>query len=257
MTGAAPDWKASLAERLEPTARYRFDQPFVPVSSIAQQYYCEQKVEQEFIHGEVPSEVKDIGTELHDQVLEMEKVKLDDLVEHIEKSARAVVTFGVHGRVGEMEVIGIPDAVITERGRPKWVVELKTTRGDPTRLWPDQLVQVRVYGLLLETMGFDCSGMEVALVRWRQDDVPAAGEKEDMLSRIADALFRGTTAELESRFGMKFFVYRHDRAEAMKALEWAQGYWLGTREPVPTTSVGKCRVCEFNSVCPHSLANGQ
>jgi len=183
----------------------------------------------------------------------MEKVGFDELAGHIESSPRAVVTFGVHGRIREIDVAGFPDAVVFEFTRPRWVIELKTTRGDPTRLWDDQLVQVRVYGLLLERMGFDCSGMKIALVRWRQD--AAASRNSEMLPRIADALFSGRTAELESRYGMKFFVFSHDAAEAEKAVAWAQDYWLNRRNPVPTGSAAKCKVCEFRTVCPHSPAD--
>ena len=32
-----------------------------------------------------------------------------------------------------------------------------------------------------------------------------------------------------------------------------QGYWLGEREATSSTSVGKCRACEYSSVCPKSL----
>jgi hypothetical protein len=253
---SAVNWKESMTEPLRPRTVFRFDQAFVPVSSIAQQYYCEEKVEQEFIHGEVPSEAKDEGTRLHEQVLEMKKVELEELIELIETAPRAITSFGLHAQIGGIDVVGVPDAVITEKARPRWLIELKTTRGDPTRLWNDQLVQARVYGLLLDRMGFDCSRLQLVLVRWRQDDIAAsAGGKDAMLTRVANALYGGKTATLESEHGMKFFTFPHDRKEAESAVAWAQGYWLSSRDPVPTTIPGKCRACEFSARCPHSLAN--
>lgn len=246
------DWRRSMVEPLEPRASFRFDQGFVAVSSIAQQYYCEAKVEQSYVHGDVPTETKDVGTSLHEEVLAMEKVELKELVERIGEAPLLTASFGVHGRVLDVDVAGIPDAVVFERSVPRWVVELKTTKGDPTRLWDDQLVQVRVYGLLMEKMGFDCSRMSLALVRWRQEDIKEP-QKGDMLAKITRALLDGETSEMEARFGMKFFVFPHDAAEAERAVAWAQGYWLGERGAVPTGSVGKCRICEYRDVCPYSL----
>ena len=246
------EWKQSMSEPLATGKAYRFDQSFVVASSIAQQYYCEAKVEQSYVHGDIPSEAKEAGTNLHEEVLAMEKVELKDLVERIEKAPLLTASFGVHGRILDVDVAGMPDAVVFEKSVPRWVIELKTTKGDPTRLWDDQLVQVRVYGLLLEKMGFDCSKMRLALVRWRQEDVRGP-RKEEMLSRITRSLMRGETKELEARFGMRFFLFPHDAGEAERAVAWAQGYWLGRRGAVPSSSPGKCKICEYSAICPYSL----
>ncbi|MDG6987710.1 MAG: PD-(D/E)XK nuclease family protein [Nitrososphaerota archaeon] len=246
------EWKKSMSEPLAAGKAYRFDQSFVAVSSIAQQYYCEAKVEQSYVHGDIPSEAKEAGTNLHEEVLAMEKVELKDLVERVEKAPLLTASFGVHGRILDIDVAGMPDAVVFEKSVPKWVIELKTTKGDPTKLWDDQLVQVRVYGLLMEKMGFDCSRMQLALVRWRQEDIKRP-QKEEMLSRITRSLMNGETKELEAKFGMRFFVFPHDAAEAERAVAWAQGYWLGRRGAVPSSSPGKCKICEYSAICPYSL----
>lgn len=247
------NWRESLAEPPENDVAFRFQQPFVPVSSIAEQYYCEAKVEQEYTHGEIPSEVKDVGTELHGEVFAMEEVKLDDLIEHIESTPHLTASFGLHGKIGELDVVGTPDAVVFEKARPRWVIELKTTRGDPSRLWTEHVVQVRIYGILMERMGFECSKLELALVRWRQEDLTDFKRKEMMLSRITRSLFYGRTKNLEAKLGMKFFIFPHEAHEAEKAVAWAQGFWLGKREPIPTENPAKCRACEYNDMCPHNL----
>jgi hypothetical protein len=43
----------------------------VGVSTIAGQYYCELKVENEFLHGEIPTEEKEEGTVLHDELIQV------------------------------------------------------------------------------------------------------------------------------------------------------------------------------------------
>jgi CRISPR/Cas system-associated exonuclease Cas4 (RecB family) len=52
---------------------------------------------------------------------------------------------------------------------------------------------------------------------------------------------------------MKVHVLTHDRAAAEASVMEKKGYWLGEREPTSSTSVMKCKACEYNSVCPKSL----
>jgi CRISPR/Cas system-associated exonuclease Cas4 (RecB family) len=52
---------------------------------------------------------------------------------------------------------------------------------------------------------------------------------------------------------MKIHLIKHDVAEAEACVREMQGYWLGQREPISSTSVNKCRACEYNSVCSKSL----
>ena len=59
------DWKASLREELLTSeTTFRHDLSFVPVSSIAGQYYCEVKVDHEYVRGEIPTEEKEVGTDV-------------------------------------------------------------------------------------------------------------------------------------------------------------------------------------------------
>ena len=225
----------------------------VPVSSLAQQFYCEAKVEQQYARGEVPSEVKDVGTDLHEEILEMRPVKREVLIEHIERAHNLAASFPLSGEVGDLRIIGVPDAVIFEKSKPQWLIELKTTRGDYTRLWSDQLVQVRIYGLLLDKMGFDCSGLKLALVRMQQNGIPKEEHKKVMLTLIRLALIKGETKKLEQIYPLKFFVKPHDPSEAEGSVRWAQDYWLQKREPIPTKNQFKCKVCEYNDQCPYSL----
>jgi len=117
------------AELPEPAAKFRHETSFIGASTLAQQYYCEVKVEQTFVHGEVPSETKDAGTELHGEVLAMESIERKELIEHIEKDPRVTASFGLFAEVGKLRIVGVPDAVVFEKSAPKWLIELKTTRG--------------------------------------------------------------------------------------------------------------------------------
>jgi hypothetical protein len=248
-------WKASLREEAarEGEPAYRHELSSVGASTIAQQFYCEAKVENEYTLGEIPTEIKEAGTDMHNEIFAMEELEREDLIRRIEQDPSLTASFGLHAKVGKLRVVGVPDAVIFEAGRPRWIIELKTTRGDPTKLWRDQVVQMRVYGLLLERMGFDCSRLTLALIRMKQAGTLTPDGKGALLPLIRLALLEQNTSLVEAKHQMKFFLFPHAASEAENAIIWAQDYWLRKREAIPTTSEGKCRSCEFNSVCAHSL----
>ena len=148
---------------------FRHGSSFVAVSSIAEQYYCEYKLENEFAPGEIPTEAKETGTALHDELMPTEKITREEFASLVSRKEPSLAVMGVWGPVGGLKVAGIPDHIIWSQGRPLWVIELKTTKGDPTPLWEDQENQARVYGLLLDRMGFDCSKMKLALLRLKTD----------------------------------------------------------------------------------------
>jgi hypothetical protein len=50
--------------------RLRFGRSVIVASDIAEQFYCEKKVEMEYLHGEVETEAKAIGTEAHEKLAE-------------------------------------------------------------------------------------------------------------------------------------------------------------------------------------------
>lgn len=224
------------------------------VSDIAAQYYCEYKAENEFALGEILTEAKETGTTLHDELMPAEKVSARQFVELVSRKEPSYAVLGVWGKVGGLKVIGTPDHIVWESGRPLWLVELKTTGGDPTPLWEDQENQARIYGLLLDRMGFDCSRLRLAVVRIRTDALDEE-RKRAWITMTSVALQAGKVEELESKFRgmMKVHLLDHDWKSAEVAVLRKSGYWLGTREPTSSTSVGKCRACEYNVDCPKSL----
>lgn len=249
------NWRESLREAMPEggAPAFRHELSIISASDIAQQFYCEAKIENEYTLGEVPTESKSIGTELHDQIFAIEGTEQEELIRHISERPTLTASFLLHAKIGSIQVAGLPDAVIFEHGRPRWIIELKTTRGDIARLWADQEIQLRIYGLLMEQMGFDCSTLALALVRAKQDETRPLPVKELLLPLIRGALSSEKTPQLERALPLKFFLLRHEPSKAVSAVLWAQEYWLKNREAIPTTSMGKCRGCEFKASCNHSL----
>ena len=233
---------------------FRHGTSFVAVSSIAEQYYCEYKLENEFTLGEIPTETKESGTAMHDELMPTERISREEFVKLVSKKEPTLAILGVWGSAGGLKVVGMPDHIIWSGGKPLWVAELKTTMGDPNPLWEDQENQVRVYGLLLDRMGFDCSEMRLAVVRLKSGEL-GDEEKSEWILRVSEALIGGRIRRLETKYlgRMKAHLLDHDVEKAEKAVSSKAGYWLNEREPVSSTSIGKCRACEYNSVCPRSL----
>ena len=247
-------WKREWDFLASGRKEFRHERSFVAVSDIAAQYYCEYKTENEYALGEIPTEAKETGTTLHDELMPSEKISAKEFVRLVGRKEPSYAVLGVWGEVGGLKIIGTPDHIIWESGRPLWLVELKTTKGDPTPLWEDQENQARIYGLLLESMGFDCSKLSLAVVRLKTGEL-TDDQKRQWLTTVSAALQDGKVSELESRYRgtMKVHLLARDREAAETAVHLKAGYWLGKREPIPTTSMGKCRACEYNDVCPRSL----
>ncbi len=247
-------WKREEEFMSSARPEFRHDTAFVGVSTLAEQFYCEYKVENEFALGEIPTEAKETGTELHDELIPGVEIPAKDFARLVSGKRPSYAVLRVWGTVGGLRVVGMPDHIVWSEGRPLWLVELKTTKGDPKPLWEDQANQVRIYGLLLDSMGFDCSKLRLALVRLRAEVLSDEGRRLWVL-RVSNALMEGRAGELESRYNgaMKVHLIKHDRGAAEASVAAKRGYWTGKREPTSSTSIGKCRACEYNSVCSKTL----
>lgn len=247
-------WKREEEFYSSGKAEFRHNTSFVSVSAIAEQFYCEFKLENQFAMGEVPTEAKDAGTRVHDELIPQEPITKEEFTDLVGRKEASFAVLGLWGSVGGLKVVGMPDHIVWAEGRPRWLVELKTTKGNPSSLWPDQEAQVRIYGLLLDLMGFDCSRLGLALIRINAGEL-AEDQRKFWVERISSRLQVGETDELEKEFSgsMRVHLLRHERGAAVAMLMEKRGYWLGEREPTSSTSVGKCKACEYNSACQRSL----
>jgi CRISPR/Cas system-associated exonuclease Cas4 (RecB family) len=259
----APAWRINLLNQKElldlaklEAGKFRNGSATIAASSIAQQFYCEMKVEQEFIHGEVETEAKSEGTEIHDKLLAMRKTTLKQIVKGIETKEVLVASFPLLAKFEELTLAGVPDAIVFQRSRPTYVIELKTTaRGNTAIVYEDQRTQAYVYGLLLELMGFDCSSLKLIVVRHRSSAPLSSRAKSKFLGALVESLLTGRADQiaLKSRNEIVAHPFTYTKLHAIRAIRDKKGYWLNEREPVPTRNPNKCKACEFESVCPSSL----
>jgi hypothetical protein len=240
-------------ELLETGVKLRHGIHFIPASGIAEQYYCEQKVEMSYTVGDIVTEAKAEGKALHETLLQMGKTTRESLVRNIQMKGLYIVRFPILARFSGLILAGVPDAIVFVRGRPAFIIELKTTGGDVSRLWRDEKVQVRVYGLILDQMAFDCSRLKLVIVKQRRNRyLMDEGYRKRFLSRIVSTLL-GKAKLIFPGDVMHLHVLDYNRGEAVEDVEWAMDYWLSKREPIPTRNASKCRSCEYALACPMSL----
>jgi hypothetical protein len=235
-------------------ANLRHGRSFVPVSTIANQFYCEYKVEDEFLQGPIQTKTKQEGTAFHDELIPTVKVTERQFIDAVSKKTPSLGVLRLWGTLADIPVIGDPDGIIWSQGRPLWLLELKTTKGDPMQVWDSELYQILIYGALLEKMDFDCSSLRLALVRMKAREL-SDEEKEAWLNRVSKHLMQNRIDEFEaSHHGtVRVHILNQDLHAAELGVLRMKGYWLGEREPTSSSSIGKCRACERTSICPKTL----
>jgi CRISPR/Cas system-associated exonuclease Cas4 (RecB family) len=250
----------SLIDSLLEKKEFRHGARAISASSIGTQFFCEMKVEQAFVHGEIETEEKAEGGALHEELLAMKPTTRRRLLDDITERKLVIASFPLAAEAFGLVLVGVPDAVVFQDGRPTHVVELKTTRGNASVLYDGQRAQTVIYGLLLDQVGFDCSGLRLVVVKFRRQAPLSDEQKGQFLGEMTQMLVSGKDLGAlvpgnEGQLVPHSFAYR--RNEAIGILSQTQGYWLGQRSPQSTVNPNKCRACEFADICPASLAKNR
>jgi hypothetical protein len=251
------DWKAQLEtfdsllkelsqNQREPSRKLRFDRSMVIASDVASQFYCEKKVEMQYLHGKVETEAKNIGTAAHEKLTEDSvKIKRAELWQKIygDKLVFALEMF-LLAKYGDVLLAGKPDSVLFARGFPLVVFEYKFSQSNVA--YPSYHVQAQTYGVLLENMGFDTSRLFYAIV---VADPKTKGSRELRQNVAHTTMANLSKTAQHSIEGAKIYVNKFDRACAEMDLQWALEYWRQIREAKPTASQSKCGKCEYQVFC--------
>ena len=224
----------------------------VNVSDISEQRYCEMKIDNRYSRRETAATFsKRKGRELHDMILPGPTQSLDQIANGIESLAVFTTFFPLMGKYKDVVIAGRPDATIFVQGIPKFLVELKTTYGNSLTIWKNEMIQTGIYAFLLEQMGFECSTLQLAVLRLRQDPSESLVHKSRFIHSIASVLLNGRVKDLARIYldNIRCECLSYDRHEIERELDWALGYWLSEREPERTSNTARCNSCEFVKVC--------
>jgi CRISPR/Cas system-associated exonuclease Cas4 (RecB family) len=233
-------------KRQEGEGNLRFDRSAISVSDIAEQYYCEKKLEMEYLHGEIETEAKTIGSEAHEKLIEKAvEIKRAALWKKIYgKEPVLAVEMFILGKYQDVFIAGQPDAVMFYKGRPVVIFEFKFSKSGIA--YPSHHVQAKTYGLILEDMGFDTSRLFYAIVVAD----PATRGNPGLQTKAIDAIFKkGFEESILSIDDAIIHFCKFHSSEAQEDLQWAIEFWKQNREATPTTNPNKCARCEYQTQC--------
>jgi hypothetical protein len=224
----------------------RFNQPYVKASEIAEQYYCERKVEMTHLHGKVETETKRQGSEGHESLM-ADSVEIDrmEVLEEIFSGTPTIVhELPLMAEHRGIVLAGQPDAVIFKGGLPVALLEIKFSSSPyPYRSYH---AQARVYGRILDGAGFDTSDLYYVIVV-----APRESRGHDgLFGSVIEALKeRGSCEESFEVNGVHVYVYEYNHPEALRDLDWALEFWRSSRAVEPVDNQAKCRNCEYKQKC--------
>ena len=224
----------------------RFNRCTIRASDVAGQYYCEKKIELEYLYGEVETETKNQGSQAHENLLEgSEEVSREDLWKsvHSEGSVLALEWL-LLARYGDIILVGKPDAVLFEDGFPLVVLEYKFSRSK--RAYPSHHVQAGFYGILLKNIGFDVEKLYYAIIVADRSQKNDPNLKQRVVEAITENGPKNSIIPIENAV---IYLNKFDEQAAASSLDWAIQFWKNQREATPTTNHRKCAVCEYKDQC--------
>jgi hypothetical protein len=228
----------------------RFDRSFILASDIAQQYFCEKKVEMQYLYGEVETEEKSIGTEGHEKLLEDSvKIERQELWKKIYgKKLTLALEMLLLAKYKDVVLVGRPDSVLFQNGYPIIVFEYKFSKSGTA--YRTHHVQARTYGILLNNMGFDTSRLFYAVVIAD----PRARHDKELKRKVIDAVIKnGPKEAILDIENAAVHLHKFNQTEAEKDLDWATEFWKKTREAIMTSNPNKCMKCEHKVECSKSV----
>ena len=250
-------WKRSLEslgkifKESKECYQYRFNLPYIKISDIAEQYYCEAKVHNEYEFGRISTKIKEEGKRIHEELFEMKKTSIRKLIKLIEEEFLCCCTFPVFAKIGKMVIVGIPDAIVFRDSKPILLVELKTATIRVDRLWKDEKIQVMIYAFALDHMKFDCSELTPIVVKTKR----GAPLKKSVLDALIKSRVENNFDDLnaiEEKEGLKVYRVFYSKERVIRDLYQVEDYWLMKRGPIPTTNINKCKACIYVENCPFS-----
>jgi hypothetical protein len=231
-------------------SKLRFNKQVIAASDIAEQYFCEKKVEMQYLHGEIETEDKVIGTEGHENLIkDAVKIGMEQLWKKIyEKKPVFVPEMLLLAKYRDVVLAGKPDLVIFRNGCPLVVFEYKFTKSKVPYM--TYHVQARAYGLLLRNMGFDTSRLFYAIVLADQDARRDKDLRRNVVEAVADNGPREGVLEIEN---VGIHLHKFSQADAEKDVDWAINFWKHAREAITTNNTNKCKKCEYAVECERSI----
>ncbi len=245
-------WRGSLRGLLaglpRSSVRLRHGKEHVEVSLLAEQLSCELRVEYDLRRGRLPARARREGRELRRGLVGVRCESVDEVIAGIESGRPVIARLPLAAEVRGVAIVGVPDAVLFLESKPALLMSLRAMAGrlEPSR---SEVAAVKIYALLMEEMGFDCSSLEVAVVRLLRVSVDGAWEL-GLHRLVAQAYASKRSLKLLSQHPhLRAYLYGYSRGEVARDVLRALEYWRGEREPEPTDSPQACGSCPYVERC--------
>jgi len=229
----------------------RFGDRLVRISSIATQYYCEQKLELQNQYPMPPTKIMQDGEAGHESVIaEATPISREESVNIAMKERKkpiCIYEFDIAFVHKGVPIIGKVDEAWFRGGNVESVVERKFS--DRLVIYNPYHIQAQLYCLGLGEMGFDISKTDYKIMVFKRDclDCPEIANRSCAILALGEPYFRCIIGEA------RVFTYRFRQVAILRELDWALDYWLGRRDAIPTRNGAKCRACEYSNLCRSSL----
>lgn len=217
-------------------------------SLIAEHYYCAAKVYNKKTLGEIDTPLTMAGTQIHEaetsKIVEnlgrLQSVKIKTILDVMVLSLRNISSALRKKRViansekhlltpiilPESGLFGIPDIVDCSNGREPIIIDIKTTDRLPSHPWTNDTLQLGVYMMGIERLGFK---QKYGILRYQLRN-----------SKVQEREFR---VEFDDQ--LKAMIANSSK-DILRILDGG--------EPIPTQNVRKCIACGYKNTCEWSLA---
>ena len=203
-----------------------------------------------FQYGEIDTESKQLWSEAYDLLLAKSiRTKREDIFRRIYFGEMIIPQeMLLLSKYDDLILVGRPDAIVFDRAMPILLFEYKFSKSSiPYRSYQ---VQAKIYGKILEGMGFNVSKLHYAIAIVP----PALRHDQELSKKIFEAVikngFKETKIEVEEA---TIHVFRYLSESAEEEIDWALDLWKGIREAIPTQNPNKCKSCEYLNECSSSV----
>lgn len=229
----------------------RFGRSTVSISKIAQQYYCEQKLDLASEYPVPPTEQMIKGEAGHEAAatLGIPVSKEEAVKEALAEREEAIFycEFNVAWIHNGVPIIGMVDEAWFRGGSVDLVVERKFS--NTLSVYSPYHIQAQLYCLGLGEMGFNNESTNYRIIVLKR----SCHECERLIDRSCP-IFVLEKIDFGCDNGeAKAFIYPFSKEKIVKDLDWALDFWLNKRKAMPTQNQAKCHACEYSSMCNSSL----
>lgn len=246
-------------------SQIRFGLNFVPVSVIAEQWYCEKAVDLRYRHPKVEFSSPELtyGTTVHELfACEAEKLtekEIKDLIRSGKPASFREIRF--EGIYRGIKVKGIPDYFSIKGGKALFLLDYKFSKHK--RIFPSHRIQVDTYGFLLYKNHLDTDDLICGIIIVEPEMHELGEVQDDITPKLQAEALKMRQRRLDrmniDEPGFYGQLYSYSLDNTKKNLDWAISYWRKQRNALPTKKAHKCKACQFNTagLCKAALVTAR